>query len=98
MEGKYNNFSNEVSLTNIKSKLILKTIFSFLNQKSYLKIINYNKALKNRLNKNIYDYKKESYKIEIEIFRKKFNYGKFINVIKKHMKDIAIYIFIITTI
>jgi len=45
MEEKDNNFSKEVSLKNIKSKLILKTIFSFLNQKNYLKIINYNKAL-----------------------------------------------------
>ena len=72
---------------NIKNKYILKLIFDNLLQKNFLKIMRYNKALQIRLNKTLYDFKKESYKVEIEIIPKENKYGKFINLILKTYQD-----------
>ena len=44
----------------------------------------HSKKLKNLLNINIYDYIKESSKIEIEIVPIKYAEGKFINIFKKN--------------
>ena len=52
-------------LSNIKSKYILKNIFSYINKKEKLKLIKYNKELQKILGVNIEDYKKESGKYRI---------------------------------
>ncbi len=50
---------NKVNLVeSIKSKLIMKTIFSFINLKKKLIIIKHNKILQNKISMNIEDYKK----------------------------------------
>ena len=79
----------EADFDNIKSKYVLKQIFDNLKENKTLQIIRYNSKMKNKLDKNIDDYKKcsEIYsKIEIEIIPKKKKYGKFINIINKEEK------------
>ena len=63
--------SKKYSLSSdIKSKYILQIIFVNLQQKKLLKIINYNKKLQSLLNKDINDYIKDYFKIELEIIPK----------------------------
>ena len=55
------------SISNIKSKYILKLIFELLQKNKLLRIIRYNKKLQKILYIDINNYKKEYCKIEIEI-------------------------------
>ena len=75
-----NNESNDI-FKNIKRKYILEKIFNILSKRKTLKIIKYNKNIKERLNINKNDYK-EFGEIELEITPVKNKYGKFI-IIKK---------------
>ena len=56
-------------LIKVKNKNILKKIFAALEEKKSLKIINYNKKIQNKLNRDINDYK-EYLRIEIDVFPK----------------------------
>ena len=88
-------FSNlENKLKNIKSNYILQKIFYNLAMKKSLEIVKYNKNLKERLKKNINDYKEysESYSsIEIELIPVNDKYGYFINIKKEDKKYFHIY-------
>ena len=76
---------------NIKSKLILKKVFNNLPTSNLLKIIKYNKKLKNIFNiKNTHYY--ELSQIEIELKPIKYECGKFINILDKKMSLIFKYI------
>ena len=66
--------SRNKDLVSIKSKYILKQIFQLLLHKKFLKIINYNKNLQNRLDLSIKDYKEyEQVIIEVDIDKAEFN-------------------------
>ena len=66
--------SRNKDLVSIKSKYILKQIFQLLLHKKFLKIINYNKNLQNRLDISIKDYKQyEQVIIEVDIDKAEFN-------------------------
>ena len=66
--------SRNKDLVSIKSKYILKQIFQLLLYKKFLKIINYNKNLQNRLDLSIKDYKEyEQVIIEVDIDKAEFN-------------------------
>ena len=75
---------------NIKSKYILKEIFSNLSQYKLLKIISYNKIIQNRLGKDINDYK-EYLNIEIELIPLENKFNKFINIPKNNESYFHIY-------
>ena len=47
-------------LENIKSSFILKNIFSFMEEKTKLIILRYNKTIQKKLNITIFDYKELS--------------------------------------
>ena len=73
-------------LKNIKSNVILKKIFDYIQKKKSLKTIRYNKSIQKRINLNINHYKEYSEKyssieIEIEIKPMENKYGRFINII-----------------
>ena len=72
MNSKPKNFSKNNIFMKIRNKYILKLIFDNLNWKKELEIIKYNKNIQERLEIGIIDYKKESFKIEIEIFPRKY--------------------------
>ena len=62
-----NNADNEANIlkskdkfANIKSYYFLRELFNILEMKKSLEIIKYNKSIKNRINKNIKDYKEYS--------------------------------------
>ena len=59
------------SLKYIKSRYILKQIFDNLHKNKLLKILNNNKSIQEKIDINIYDYKKYFEEIEIEIKSKK---------------------------
>ena len=82
MDGLNNNNKNNI-LYNIKSKYILKIIFNNLILEKELKIINYNKNLQEKLDKDINDYK-NYLKIEIEIIPEEKKYSKFFNASKNN--------------
>ena len=66
--------SRNKDLVSIKSKYILKQIFQLLLHKKFLKIINYNKNLQNKLDLSIKDYKQyEQVIIEVDIDKAEFN-------------------------
>jgi len=70
-------------IENINSKFNLAHIFNNLQKHKFFNIIKYNKALQNRLNLNIKNYKECSElftPIEIKIIQKEKKYGKFINI------------------
>ena len=67
-------------LGKIRSKYILKQIFTFLHKKSFLKLPQYNKQLQRAFNLSIIDCEKYC---EIEIEIRLNGYGKFINIPKK---------------
>ena len=67
----------------IRSKYILKLIFDSIKINKSLEIMKYNKNIQERLEIGIDDYKDEYFKIEIEIFPKKYRgkyFIKFINI------------------
>ena len=92
MAEKCNNFNNNGSLSKIKSKYILKQIFINLQYNKFLDIIKYNKKFQKIKNLTLNDYKKEHYKIVIEIIPKNNIYGKFININKNYESSYHIYI------
>ena len=70
-------------IENINSKFNLAHIFNNLQKHKFFNIIKYNKALQNRLDLNIKNYKECSElftPIEIEIIPAEKKYGKFINI------------------
>ena len=91
------NFNNKNFLIMIRSKYILQKVMNNLSHKLLLKIICYNNNIKKKLNKDINDFKKEYFKIEIELipsinkydFKNKYN--KFINLQKKYESYYHIY-------
>ena len=81
--------SNNI-LRNIKSKIILKKFFDYLNKRKSLEIIKYNKNIQKRINININNYKEYSEKyslIEIEIKPMKNKYGRFIYIEEDEEKE-----------
>ena len=67
-------------LIKIRSEYIFKKIFINLKDKNLLQLIRYSNKLKRKLNKDIDDYMKEFFKVEIEIIPKRHKYGKFVNI------------------
>ena len=88
-------FKNNPGLMDIKSDYILKYIFNSLKIDNLLKIINYNKKLQKRTNKDIDDYKKEYIKqylqIIIEIIPIAYTKSKIININKTNESYYHIY-------
>ena len=83
------------NFNNIKSKYILSKIFKHLTKKKAFKIMNYNKAIQNRLDGDVKYYKKfsETFStIEIEIIPKADIYGTF-DFLKTESKNIHVYIY-----
>ena len=77
----------------IRSKYIVKQIFDNLSQKKVLKLLLYNKALQNRINIGISDYKYYYEKIEIEIIPIDIRLkNKFINIPKNEENFYHIFI------
>ena len=79
---------------NLKNDYFLQILFNHLLKKRSLKIMKYNKYIKDRVNISIKDYKEysEIYSlIEIEIKPVNNEYGKFINVNKENEKYCHIY-------
>ena len=65
--------NKEVDIKNIRSFYILKGIFSFLEEKKKLHLMQYNKKYQNDLGYNIEDYKRVS---DIYIVDERNGYGK----------------------
>ena len=87
-----NNNSHKIILWKmIKSKYILKQITDNLQQNKLLEIIRYNHNFQKIINININDYKKEYFKIEIEIIPSDNTYGKFISISKNNEAHYHIY-------
>ena len=86
-----NDNNNKNFLKKIRSKYILEKIMNNLQNNKLLDIIRYNKNIRNKLNKDISDYKKEYSKIEIEIIPCSNGKGKFINIPKKNEAYYHIY-------
>ncbi len=80
--------NNIFILENIKSKYIMKQIFQNLEKIKFLNMIRYNKAIKNRMDITLDDYK-ECTNIEIKIDI--LDYYKFINRLNNE-KNIHIYV------
>ena len=74
------NFKDNISFKKIRSKYILAQIFEYIQQDRKLNIIRYNKKLKYKLNIKMDKFKKAYSKIEIEIFPKENEYGRFIHI------------------
>ena len=77
------NIELKAKIENINSKFNLANIFNNLQKHKFFNIIKYNKALQNRLDLNIKNYKECSElftPIEIEIIPAEKKYGKFINI------------------
>ena len=93
MAEKSKNFYKKNLLIMIRSKYILSKITTNLSHNKLLEIVRYNKKIKNKLNKDINDYKKEYFKIEIEIIPTEFifRYYKFINLPKKKESHYHVY-------
>jgi len=93
-EGELDLIKSEFIFAKVKSKYILQKIFNYLNKKTSLEIIKYNKKIQNRINITFNEYKEYSKKyssIEIEIVPIYNIYGKFINTIKGYEKYYHIY-------
>ena len=80
-KGKSNKKKYIGNLNDVKSKFILKKIIAHLQEKKYMKIIQYNKSIQHRLDLTNDDYKKIC-QIELEITPLSNHYGKFISVTK----------------
>ena len=79
----FQNIELKAKIENINSKFNLAHIFNNLQKHKFFNIIKYNKALQNRLDLNIKNYKECSElftPIEIEIIPAEKKYGKFINI------------------
>ena len=79
---------------NIKTDYFLEKVFNNLEKKKTLNLVKYNKNIRNRINRNINDYKEYSEKyssIEIEINPAINKNGKFINIKKEDEKYYHIY-------
>jgi len=85
MEVNNNNTNNNNNLDNIRSKYILRQIFSNMDLGKKLKIVNYNKNFQNNLDLTLNDYKYYSLPIEIEI--------EIIKLTKKKAKKFFFYFF-----
>ena len=88
---KANNNNNQNFLKMIRSKYILEKILNNLQNNKLLNIIRYNKNIRNKINIDRNDYKKEYLKIEIEILTFSNKKGKFINISKKNESYFHIY-------
>ena len=87
------NKHKNISLMNIKSKYVLQLIFDNLKRNKYLRIINYNKKIQNRLDKDINYYKNEFYyKIIIELTLIEQTLSEIVGVHKKYEPYFHIYI------
>ena len=76
-------------IENVKSKYILQKIFNYIIKDKTIKIVKYNKNIKNKININIDDYEKYCWreKVEIEIIpaeNKYSKFSKFINIYDKN--------------
>ena len=87
-----NQIKSKNIFNNLKADYFLQKVFNNLERKRTLYFVKYNKAIKNRVNINIKDYKEYSELIEIEIKPVNNKYGKFINI-KKKRRRIFSYIF-----
>ncbi len=91
-ESTMNKYKN-ISLMNIKSKYVLQLIFDNLKRNKYLRIINYNKKIQNRLDKDINYYKNEFYyKIIIELTLIEPTISEIVGVHKKYEPYFHIYL------
>ena len=70
------NINNNTDITKIRNNYILKSLFSYINSKNILKLVQKNKNLQNRLNINI-----ENYKNKFEFPKYKFDISK--NIVEK---------------
>ena len=86
------NKHKNISLMNIKSKYVLQLIFDNLKRNKYLRIINYNKKIQNRLDKDINYYKEFYYKIIIELTLIEPTISEIVGVHKKYEPYFHIYI------
>jgi len=76
-----NKIKYRTKLEDLKSKYILKIIFEHLSEKNFLKNIQYNKILQQKLDININNYKQYSLKyssIEIELVPVEIKFANFI--------------------
>ena len=83
--------NNKNFLKMIRSKYILEKILNNLQNNRLLNIIRYNKNIRNKINIDKNDYKKEYLKIEIEIVPSKYKESKFINIYNKNESYYHIY-------
>ena len=93
-EGELNQIKAKDKFEYLKSDYFLEKLFNNLERKKLLKILKYNKRIKNRININIKDYKEysEIYSpIEIEIKPVNNAHGSFINIVKENEKYFNIY-------
>ena len=84
------------NINNIKSKYILQKIFDRINKVRFLKIIKYNKNIKNRINQDINYFKEFSETqtpIEIELVPNKLKINSFIDTLNK-VKDLYYHVYI----
>ena len=91
---KLNLIKYKINLDNIKSKYIIKNIFTKIQRQKTLDIVKYNKNIKNKLNINTNDYKEYSEKystIVIELKPIPNKSGNFINIKKGEEKYYHIY-------
>ena len=89
---KNNSHNSFNTFEKIKSKYILKQIFDNLKFNKLLRVIHYNKTLKNALNIKLKDYINEHSKIIIEIIPDNFVFGTFINIKNEEESYYHIYI------
>ena len=89
-KGKSNKNKENANLNNVKSKFILKKIIAHIEEKKFMKIIQYNKLMQHRLDIDNIDYKKIC-QVELEIKPLPYHYGKFINVIKGEKSNYHIF-------
>ena len=85
---------SKANFNKIKSKFIMKKIFTNMKEIKKLDIIRFNKKLQKRLNLSINDYIKYSQKystIKIELKLADNKYGKFINIPDKEKEYYHIY-------
>ena len=93
-EVKANIISSKNIYNFIKSKYILQKIINNLNTKKSLKLIKYNKKIRNLLEIGLNNYRECSETqttIELEILPKKDKYGKFININEREVSHYHIY-------
>ena len=84
------------NINNIKSKYILQKIFDRINKVRFLKIIKYNKNIKNRINQDINYFKEFSETqthTEIELVPNKLKFNSFIDTLNK-VKDLYYHVYI----